>query len=80
MWNMHAPLISEVMVEGVLGQSNDQYTEQHSRDIHQLLTDNLTDIQRRNEAMLFRKLPPHTSTELGSAVSDVKVTFGPHLV
>ncbi|KAG6866655.1 hypothetical protein C0991_000765 [Blastosporella zonata] len=49
------------------------HVEQNSREVCQILQDNLADIKRRNEAMLFRSLPIHVSARLGSDVSDIKL-------
>jgi mediator of RNA polymerase II transcription subunit 12 len=38
-----------------------------------LLSDNLKDIQRRNDAMLFRNLPPRKLERLGSLVVDIQI-------
>ncbi|TFK74611.1 hypothetical protein BDN72DRAFT_955610 [Pluteus cervinus] len=75
LWSLQSNLIQEALGEDILDHpKDDKHIEQCSRDIRQLITDNVSDIQRRNDAMLFRKLPPHISTNtLGSAVSDVKL-------
>ncbi|KZT24227.1 hypothetical protein NEOLEDRAFT_1067868 [Neolentinus lepideus HHB14362 ss-1] len=61
-WLTHADLISKVLQQEV---------ESHA--VQQDLLDNLADIKRRNEAMLFRVLPPREPATLGSAVSDVQL-------
>ncbi|KAG1807752.1 hypothetical protein EV424DRAFT_1543731 [Suillus variegatus] len=43
------------------------------RDFQQLISDNLRDIQRRNDAMLFRNLPPRKLERLGSLVVDIQI-------
>ncbi|TFK53918.1 hypothetical protein OE88DRAFT_1717321 [Heliocybe sulcata] len=61
-WLAHADLIFEVLRPDL-----------DSRAVQQDLLDNLADIRRRNEAMLFRVLPPREPAMLGSAVSDVQL-------
>lgn len=68
-------LIRDVLSENIMEHHNDQHTEQNSREIQQILLDNLFDVQRRNEDMLFLNLPTRVSAQLGTAVSDVKVRF-----
>ncbi|KAG8221691.1 hypothetical protein J3R82DRAFT_1977 [Butyriboletus roseoflavus] len=46
--------------------------DQRQREIQQLLLENLSDIQRRNDAMLFRNLPPRALERLGSMVVDIQ--------
>ncbi|KAH7922771.1 hypothetical protein BV22DRAFT_1094076 [Leucogyrophana mollusca] len=42
------------------------------REVQRTLLDNLDDIQRRNDAMLFRNLPPRVLERLGSMVVDIQ--------
>jgi mediator of RNA polymerase II transcription subunit 12, fungi type len=45
-----------------------------------MLPDNFLDVKRRNEAMLFRTLPPRVLASLGSTVMDIQViTISPAL-
>lgn len=74
MWSIHASLLTDALTENVMDRSPDLHIEQNSRDIHQLLLDNFTDIKRRNEAMLFTNLPSHVSARLRTVVSDVQVS------
>lgn len=43
------------------------------REFQRLLSDNFMDIQRRNDAMLFRNLPPRKLERLGSLVVDIQI-------
>lgn len=73
LWSARGLLLQETLTENVMDSTN-EHIEQQAREIRNLLVGNLFDIQRRNDAMLFRNLPPHISTDnLGSAVNDVKV-------
>jgi mediator of RNA polymerase II transcription subunit 12 len=73
MWIAHSALVSKVLSENITAHSADQHIEQSSRDIQQALEDNLADIKRRNESMLFHNLPPRILAFLASAVSDIQV-------
>ncbi|KAF8638047.1 hypothetical protein AX16_010679 [Volvariella volvacea WC 439] len=73
LWVTYAPLMHDVLSEYILDRSNDQDVEQQYREISQFIYENKSNIQRRNEAMLFRHLPLRTSTGLCSAVSDVEL-------
>jgi len=44
-------------------------------DVQQVLLDNFADAKRRNEAMLFRTMPPRVLASLGSTVMDIQVNF-----
>lgn len=66
-------LLENVLTENIMDYANNQHIEQNSREIHQMLLDNFSDIERRNEAMLFRNLPARVFARLGTHVPDVKV-------
>jgi mediator of RNA polymerase II transcription subunit 12 len=70
---MHSKILSSAMAENIMDRPTNQHLEQNVHDIHEALLDNFCDIKRRNEAMLFRNLPPRVLAQLGSAVSDVRV-------
>lgn len=44
-----------------------------NREIQRVLHHNITDIQRRTDAMLFRNLPPRVPERLGSMVVDIQI-------
>ncbi|KAH9858392.1 hypothetical protein C2E23DRAFT_767676 [Lenzites betulinus] len=48
-------------------------SQQAIQVLHQTVVDTLSDVQRRNEAMLFQHLPPRVLGSLSSALSDVKL-------
>ncbi|KAF5386158.1 hypothetical protein D9615_002361 [Tricholomella constricta] len=73
MWKAHSLLLADVFSESIAEQSGGVHVGRNSRDIGQVLQENLADIKRRNEAMLFLSLPIHVSARLASAVSDVKL-------
>jgi mediator of RNA polymerase II transcription subunit 12 len=72
MWTLHASMLCNVLT-GIALNPGEQSTDWNSQDVGQILLDNVSDIKRRNEAMLFRSPPVDTSDELGSAVTDIKV-------
>jgi hypothetical protein len=56
------------------------YILRKARDVQQVLLDNFLDVKRRNEAMLFRTLPPRVLASLGSTVMDIQVMIFPGFV
>lgn len=50
------------------------HIEQNIQGIRQTLVSNFADIERRNEALLFRNLPHRAEGRLRSAVGDVQVS------
>jgi len=72
MWAVHASLLCNVLT-GVIPISGKHFTERNSQDVRQALLNNVSDIKRRNEAMLFSSFPIDTSARLGSAIADIKV-------
>ncbi|KAG6920074.1 hypothetical protein DXG01_010142 [Tephrocybe rancida] len=73
MWKTYTLLITGILSANIVEQPGNGHVERNSRDVCRILQDNLADIRRRNEAMLFRSLPIHVSARLGSAVSDIKL-------
>jgi mediator of RNA polymerase II transcription subunit 12 len=68
-WLAHSSLLCSALAGPAdIGPSNCR-----RRDFQQLLSDNLKDIQRRNDAMLFRNLPPRKLERLGSLVVDIQI-------
>jgi len=51
MWAVHASLLCNVLT-GVIPISGKHFTERNSQDVRQALLNNVSDIKRRNEAML----------------------------
>jgi len=54
--------------------SNDRCIEYNLRNIRHLLSENHSDIKKRNETLLFCGPIPNVPARLGTAVSDVKVS------
>ncbi|KAG6370976.1 hypothetical protein JVT61DRAFT_10690 [Boletus reticuloceps] len=69
-WAAHSSLLTSVL-SGAFGDPS-LPGDQRRREIHRLLLGNLSDIQRRNDAMLFRNLPPRALERLGSMVVDIQ--------
>ncbi|CAK5281407.1 unnamed protein product [Mycena citricolor] len=73
MWLTHSQLLSDVLCEDVMDYHTEAHAIQNSQQIFQLLQENLEDIKRRNEAMLFINLPSNVSARLRTVVSDVQL-------
>jgi mediator of RNA polymerase II transcription subunit 12 len=71
MWTLHASILCNVLTGIAL--HPEQSTDRNSQNVGQVLLDNVSDIKRRNEAMLFLSRPVGTSDQLGTAVADIKV-------
>ncbi|KAG1745538.1 uncharacterized protein EDB91DRAFT_1236376 [Suillus paluster] len=68
-WLAHSSLLCSVLADA----AGDEPSDCRRRDFQQLISDNLMDIQRRNDAMLFRNLPPRKLERLGSLVVDIQI-------
>jgi mediator of RNA polymerase II transcription subunit 12, fungi type len=62
------------MSESFVDISNDRCIENNLRDIRHILSENHSDIKKRNEALLFCGPISNVPARLGTAVSDVKVS------
>lgn len=69
MWIAHATLLQEILN----GNPKQDQTPRPTETIYTMLADNFADIQKRNDAMWFRNLPPRVLARLTEAVSDVTV-------
>jgi hypothetical protein len=69
MWITHATLLQEILN----GNPRQDHTPRPTETIYTILADNFADIQKRNDAMWFRNLPPRVLARLTEAVSDVTV-------
>jgi mediator of RNA polymerase II transcription subunit 12, fungi type len=69
MWIAHATLLQEILN----GNPKQGCTPRPTETIYTMLADNFADIQKRNDAMWFRNLPPRVLARLTEAVSDVTV-------
>ena len=67
-------LLDNIMSESCVDTSNDRCIEYNLRNIRHLLSENHTDIKKRNETLLFSGPIPNVPGRLGTAVSDVKVS------
>jgi len=66
---MYATLLQEILN----GNPRQDHTPSPTETIYAMLADNFADIQKRNDAMWFRNLPPRVLARLTEAVSDVTV-------
>jgi mediator of RNA polymerase II transcription subunit 12, fungi type len=71
MWIAHAALLQEILN----GNSRPNHNARPTETIYSMLADNFVDIQKRNDAMWFRNLPPRVLARLTEAVSDVTVSM-----
>ena len=79
MWIAHATLLREILNGNPKQDPKQDYTPRPTETIYTMLSDNFADIQKRNDAMWFRNLPPRVLARLTEAVSDVTVRM-PSLV
>lgn len=66
-WAQHSTILDEALMNSGLA------IEQTTQALHQTFIEILADVRRRNDAMLFRELPPRVVGHLSSALSDIKV-------
>lgn len=81
---MHATILTEILSADIAKadhsiKEGSDYHQQNADDVQRVLLDNFLDIKRRNEAMLFRMLPPKVLASLGSTVMDIQVIYLLHL-
>ncbi|THH13392.1 hypothetical protein EW146_g6819 [Bondarzewia mesenterica] len=70
MWVAHSSLLSCILA-GDACESPDAYLEQTKSFLRRTLYENYVEIKKRNDAMLFRNLPPRVLARLSEAVTDV---------
>ncbi|KAF8909882.1 hypothetical protein CPB85DRAFT_1435527 [Mucidula mucida] len=69
-WQLHSKLLDNVLAENIMDPT---LASQNTLAIRQILARHCSDIQRRNQAMLFSNLPPLATARLGSSVLDIKL-------
>ncbi|KZT00461.1 uncharacterized protein LAESUDRAFT_666096 [Laetiporus sulphureus 93-53] len=72
-WLAYGELLEEDLIGGGAVDSSDSILQQNANTLRQSLQDSLSDVRRRNEAMIFRHLPPRVVGSLTSALSDIKL-------
>jgi len=76
-WTAHSTLLLEVFTADIPGQDqaakNNSERIQQGSSVQQILLSHFLDIKQRNEAMLFKNLPPLVLAKLGSMVMDIQV-------
>jgi len=70
MWITHAVLLQQILN----GDARPNHATRPSDTMYTMLADTFADIQKRNDAMWFRNLPPRVLARLTEAVSDVTVS------
>lgn len=68
----YGPVLEQILQDNFIADASDT-TQQNLQNLQQIVMDTLSDVQRRNEAMLFYHLPPRVLGTLSSALSDIKV-------
>lgn len=74
MHTQYGSVLEEVLLDDFAADGSDTSLQPNIRALHQIVLDTLSDVQRRNEAMLFHHLPPRVLGTLSSALSDIKVS------
>ncbi|KAI0344762.1 hypothetical protein BDW22DRAFT_1354912 [Trametopsis cervina] len=72
-WVSHAALLEATLEEHLNQADSPRSSERHTQALDRTLLDTLEDVKNRNEAMLFRNLPPRVVGLLSSALSDIKL-------
>ncbi|KAH7888428.1 hypothetical protein F5I97DRAFT_1803562 [Phlebopus sp. FC_14] len=68
-WACHSSLLVSILSDTI---GDPLPGDLRQREIQRIFLDSLTDIERRNDAMLFRNLPPRVLERLGSMVIDIQ--------
>ncbi|KAI0093156.1 hypothetical protein BDY19DRAFT_989824 [Irpex rosettiformis] len=70
-WAQQSMFLEEAISD--FSRNNPSATEQNVQALDQTIVDTFADIRRRNDAMLFRELPPRIVGHLSSALLDIKL-------
>jgi len=73
LWNSYSIFLDKVVLETSVLLPHDRCMEQNTTDLRYLLSESLSDVRQRNQALLFCGPIAQASDRLGTAVSDVKV-------
>ncbi|OBZ68162.1 Mediator of RNA polymerase II transcription subunit 12 [Grifola frondosa] len=73
MWIQHSTFLEQLLMDALPGDSSGSTGQQNVNALHHTFLERLSDVKRRNEAMLFRHLPPRVLGVLSSALSDIKL-------
>ncbi|KAI0633322.1 hypothetical protein C8Q77DRAFT_1217758 [Trametes polyzona] len=68
----YGAILEEILMDNFVSDGSEA-GQQNVQALRQTVVDTLSDVQRRNEAMLFLHLPPRVLGSLSSALSDVKL-------
>ncbi|KAI0675055.1 hypothetical protein C8Q78DRAFT_1010248 [Trametes maxima] len=69
----YGSVLEDILMDNFVVDAADDASQQAVQVLRQTVVDTLSDVQRRNEAMLFQHLPPRVLGSLSSALSDVKL-------
>ncbi|TFY76949.1 hypothetical protein EWM64_g7062 [Hericium alpestre] len=79
MWIVHEGLIRDVIIAQSCPASAQGGQQEVVQQFRNQLKDNIAEVARRNDAMLFRNLPPRVLARLSEAVVDVMVDISPSI-
>ena len=74
MWTTSSLLLVEVLIGPQDSPSTERESETAINTARRLLAENFAEIEQRNDALLFRNLPPRVLARLTEAVADVVVS------
>ncbi len=74
MHTQYGSVLEEILLDDFAADGSDNALQPNIQALHQIVLETLSDVQRRNEAMLFHHLPPRVLGTLSSALSDIKVS------
>lgn len=74
MWTNRVALLQDLVTNHLDDGSTEGQMQQSIETLNQTFMSHLEDVRKRNEAMLFRDLPPRIRGALSSALADIKVS------
>ena len=77
MWLQYGDLLQILINERIDRDTPDALADQMNPALDRTFVAHFDDVRRRNEAMLFRNLPPRARGSLSSALADIKVSLEP---
>ncbi|KAF9819188.1 hypothetical protein IEO21_02359 [Rhodonia placenta] len=72
-WMTYGELLEDIFSQSPATDLSDSVADRNARALHRTFLDRLADVQHRNEAMLFRHLPPRVVGSLTSALADIRL-------
>lgn len=77
LWSQHSSLLEEILAEQISQTSGGtgREGEQSTPVLNETFLAAYEDVKKRNDAMLFRNLPPRVLGSISSTLSDIKVVY-----